>query len=1056
MLAGMPMQRAQAVSATLVINEIDYDQPSIDTAEFIELKNVSASTINLDNYTLELVNGNAGGAVLYATIDLPNVNLAAGDYYVICANAATVANCDLDSSPNTDFIQNGSPDGSGIRLSGTLQDAVSYEGNTGAPYTEGSGVGLEDSSSIAGLSISRCADGADTDVNNVDLGLRNSTPGVTNDCPLPPVSMALVINEIDYDQPDTDTAEFIEFKNVSASTINLDNYTLELVNGNAGGAVIYQTIDLPNVNLVSGDYYVICANIATVANCDLDVSPDTNLIQNGAPDGSGVRLSGVLQDAVSYEGNTGSPYTEGSGVGLEDTAAGFESISRCQDGSDTNVNNVDFLLRTSTPGVTNNCPPPPPPPGVCGDAATFIHDIQGTGLASPDTGSIRVIEGIVVGDYQSSPSGFGGFHLQEEDAQADADQLTSEGIFVFDNLFGVNVNVGDIVRVRGTVGESSNLTRLASVDSVQICSSGNSVAASSVTLPVSNLSDWERYEGMLINITDTLTATENFTLGRFGEVALSVNGRLLNPTMVTTPGASAIALQDLNNRSRILLDDGNNQQNIDPTIYPTGGLSAANTLRSGYTVNGLTGVLEQRFGVYRVQPIGGVTFNPTNPRPTAPDPVIGRVRVAAMNVLNYFTTLNQSGNVCGPSNLECRGANTASEFTRQRNKILPAMLGLDADVIGLMELENNATAAIQDLVDGLNAATAPGTYAFINTGTIGTDAIKVGLIYRTTKVTPVGAHAILDSTDDPSFIDTLNRPVLAQTFEENQTGERFTVAVNHLKSKGSVCNAVGDPDTGDGQGNCNVTRTNAAIAEANWLAGDPTGSGDPDFLLIGDFNAYLKEDPITALQAEGYTNLIDSFVGADAYSFVFQGQSGYLDHALASSSLTSQVAGATEWHVNADEPIVLDYNTEFKSPNHVNTLYAPNAYRSSDHDPLIVGLFQYDFTGFFQPVDNLPVFNTVKAGQAVPVKFSLNGDQGLNIFAAGYPKSEVLACNSTDPVDGVEETVTAGGSSLSYDPVTDTYTYIWKTDKAWANSCRQLVVKLNDGTVHRANFNFTK
>ena len=169
------------------------------------------------------------------------------------------------------------------------------------------------------------------------------------------VSTTLVINEIDYDQVGTDAAEFLELKNVSASTINLDNYTVELVNGASGGAVIYKTIDLPNVNLVAGDYYVICANTATVANCDLVVTPTTNLIQNGNPDGIGIRLSGVLQDAVSYGGNTGAPYTEGSGAGLEDNAATNTGISRCGDGVDTDVNNVDLSLRTITPGATNSC-----------------------------------------------------------------------------------------------------------------------------------------------------------------------------------------------------------------------------------------------------------------------------------------------------------------------------------------------------------------------------------------------------------------------------------------------------------------------------------------------------------------------------------------------------------------------------------------------------------------------------------------------------------------------------------------------------------------------------
>jgi hypothetical protein len=105
-------------------------------------------------------------------------------------------------------------------------------------------------------------------------------------------------------------------------------------------------------------------------------------------------------------------------------------------------------------------------------------------------------------------------------------------------------------------------------------------------------------------------------------------------------------------------------------------------------------------------------------------------------------------------------------------------------------------------------------------------------------------------------------------------------------------------------------------------------------------------------------------------------------------------------------------------------------------------------------VDNLPELNIAKAGTAIPVKFSLGGDKGLSIFAAGYPKSQMIACDSTDPVDDIEQTVTAGSSSLSYDPLTGQYTYVWKTDKAWAGACRQLVVMLIDGTTHVANFKF--
>ncbi|CAN5218281.1 hypothetical protein BH20ACT13_BH20ACT13_02120 [soil metagenome] len=184
---------AGAASSTLVINEVDYDQPGTDAAEFLELENVSGSAIDLDPYSVELVNGNAGGAVLYQTIGLPAAILASGDVYVICANATTVANCDLDVTPETNLIQNGSPDGIGLRLGATLIDALSYEGNTGAPYTETSGAGLDDDASLAGKALSRCPDGFDTDRNNADFGLRDATPGIANSCP--PVTPA-EINDI--------------------------------------------------------------------------------------------------------------------------------------------------------------------------------------------------------------------------------------------------------------------------------------------------------------------------------------------------------------------------------------------------------------------------------------------------------------------------------------------------------------------------------------------------------------------------------------------------------------------------------------------------------------------------------------------------------------------------------------------------------------------------------------------------------------------------------------------------------------------------------------------
>ena len=185
-VSALAASAPQALSTTVVINEVDYDQPSTDTAEFLELRNVSAAAIELDTYVVQLVNGTGGGAAVYDTIDLPAVTLAPGEPYVICANTGTVANCDLDDDTDTNFIQNGDPDAIGLRNGSTLVDALSYEGNSGAPYTEGSGAGLTDNPDAGTNGLSRCPDGTDTDVNNADFTYRPSTPGAANDCPPAP------------------------------------------------------------------------------------------------------------------------------------------------------------------------------------------------------------------------------------------------------------------------------------------------------------------------------------------------------------------------------------------------------------------------------------------------------------------------------------------------------------------------------------------------------------------------------------------------------------------------------------------------------------------------------------------------------------------------------------------------------------------------------------------------------------------------------------------------------------------------------------------------------
>ena len=656
-------------------------------------------------------------------------------------------------------------------------------------------------------------------------------------------------------------------------------------------------------------------------------------------------------------------------------------------------------------------PPPLPTSPVCGDEYVPIPTIQGSGPSTTLTQPLAT-EGVVVGDHEGPAPALRGFYLQ--DATGDGDLATSDAIFVF-NGNADSVSLGDHVRVVGSPAEFQGQTQLSNATSVAVCAAGATVAPTDVSFPLASATALESVEGMLVRVPETMTVTEHFQLGRFGQVVVSSGGRLQQPTNVVEPGAPANALQAANNLRRLIVDDSSQAQNPDPIVWARGGqpLSAANTLRGGDTLTGAVGVMTYTWAgnaasgnAFRLRPIralgGTATFEAGNPRPAAAPEVGGSVQVAGMNVLNYFNTwdglpdtvdnctLGVSG---GPT--DCRGADTQLEFDRQAAKTVAAISTMGAEVVGVVEIENDgyaADSALADLVDRLNAVQGAGTWAYLDvdaaTGQVdalGTDAIKVGAIYQPAEVTPVGRTAVLNTV---SFVsggdaDERNRPALAQAFRENATGGVFTAVVNHLKSKGSACDA---PDAGDGQGNCNAVRVNAATELAAWLADDPTGTGDADRLILGDLNSYAMEDPIGVLEDEGYTNLIADRLGAAAYSYAFDGQWGYLDHALGSASIDPQVTGVADWHVNADEPSVLDYNTDFKTPGLVASLFAPDEFRNSDHDPVIVGLdLTSDSAGFLTGGGWIPAGSAGKGafeldvsyepGAAVPVgsvRFSLN------------------------------------------------------------------------------------
>lgn len=700
-------------------------------------------------------------------------------------------------------------------------------------------------------------------------------------------------------------------------TINLSGKipalgTFVLAHGSANSSILAKANQTNSAGWFNGDDAILLKNGNTIIDSigQVDVDPGTEW---------GTGLTSTADNTLRRKTSvtTGDNNTSNS----FDPALEWEGFA-----TDTTDNLGSYQASSNGGGGGNN--------SACGSAATRISSIQGSSSASSFVGQNVSVEAVVVASFQGANQ-IGGFFLQETDANSDGNPATSEGIFVSSTQA---VNVGDLVRVSGAVAETFQLTQL-TPSNITVCASNQTLpTAATLQLPLNSATALEAMEAMRVSVPQTLTVSETYGLGRYGQILLS-NGRLQQPTNVTTPGAAALALQAQHKMNQLLLDDASNVQNPDPVIFPAPGLSANNSLRGGDTVANLSGVLTYDFGEYRLLPTSTPNFVHSNPRSTSPATITGsNLRVASFNVLNFF-----NGDGLGGGFPTARGANTATEFARQKAKIVSAILGLNADIVGLTELENDgygSYSAIAELVNSLNSASNSNAWIYVNPGVsnIGTDQIAIGFIYRTDRASTLGTPAILDSSIEPLFIDNKNRPTLAQTFRATQGGGVITIAINHLKSKGSDCNDLGDADTGDGQGNCNITRTQAAQALLNWISRNPTGINDKDYLLIGDFNAYSMENPITTLTSNGFTDLTRRFEGDSAYSYVFDGQAGSLDHGLASTSLNVQVLGASDWHINADEPISLDYNTEFKSANQLNSFYASNAYRSSDHDPLVISL----------------------------------------------------------------------------------------------------------------------
>ncbi|ONG56676.1 hypothetical protein BKE38_05480 [Pseudoroseomonas deserti] len=610
-----------------------------------------------------------------------------------------------------------------------------------------------------------------------------------------------------------------------------------------------------------------------------------------------------------------------------------------------------------------------------------ISAVQGSGAASGMVGRTVTVEAIVVGDFQNGDAdttrSMGGFYLQEELGDQDGDAATSEGLYIFQGALAGDVALGDKVRVTGVISEYFGQTQL-TASAIEVVEAGaaadvNTMAVE-IDLPAAGVTtsqdggyqaDLEAYEGMLVRVKQTMTLTEQFNLDRFNEVVLTAGERAEQFTQGNAPDVAGYDahLRELAARS-ITYDDGLNTQN-NPVGQLDGfqGYGTGDAPRMGDTVDGLTGVLDYQWAgnsssqaTWRLRAVedGANEFVSANPREDAPAELGGRLTVGSLNVLNLFATLDENGALIA-NGQEPRGANSAEEYDRQLGKLVNTLLAMDADVLGLMELENDFLPgspgnALEKLVAALNAAGGEGEWAWVDPGQqhIGGDAIAVGFIYRADKVRIAEGSSVAlldDSQVDPALLaqsstggifdgENASRPAMAVTFEELATGEAFTASVNHFKSKGGSGEGL-DADQLNGAGSWNHQRELAAQALDAWLAGNPTGSEDGDVLILGDLNSYAKEAPIQYLIDQGFEDLQATRIDG-AYSYVFDGQTGSLDQILANASLAAQVTGATEWHINADEADALDYNLDFgRDPSYFD---ADAAVRVSDHDPLLVGL----------------------------------------------------------------------------------------------------------------------
>ncbi|MGC0369872.1 ExeM/NucH family extracellular endonuclease [Microbacterium sp. SLBN-111] len=757
------------------------------------------------------------------------------------------------------------------------------------------------------------------------------------------------------------------------------------------------------------------------------------------------------------------------------TAVSFETAPAVVDGStttpnslvrtgfaDTNDNSADFTNATTVtpqgsgaapapePSATpTETPAPTPAPTVTPGAVVPIRDIQGTGATSPLVGSTVTTRGIVTAAYPTG--GYNGFYIQTPGTGGDIDLAThtaSDAIFVFGSAATAKVEKGDYVEVTGPVSEYNSLTEItAAADDVRVLDEAvSAVQPAKIGWPRTD-DEREAFEGMLLAPTGDFTVTDNYDTNRFAVLGLAAGTTpLRTPSDVARPGTREYDEAVTDNAARgVILDDGASVNYLttgknDPLPY----VSLENPVRVGAAVTFETPViLDFRNKLWTFQPTEQLTVanadtvQPAsfeNTRKSAPEPVGGNVKISSFNVLNYFTTTAESvgctstykdraGNPITADkcpNNGPRGAANDENLQRQQSKIVAAINGLGADVVSLEEIENSAQfgkdrdAALSTLVGALNAKAGSELWAFVPSPAVlpaSEDVIRTAFIYKKGIVAPVGDSVILD---DPAFANA--RQPLAQAFAPvGDPDAKILAIVNHFKSKGTSDDATGDNADDGTQGAFNGDRVRQAEALGNFAKERSAAAGTDDVFLLGDFNAYTYEDPIEKLRSFGFEPLE---AGTGKYSYSYDGQSGSLDHVLASPSARGLVTGTDIWNINAVEALALEYSRY--NYNALN-FYDTSPYRSSDHDPVIVGLDLSSTTDinllgindFHGRIDA----NTVKfAGTIEQLRAEYGDDNTLflsngdNIGASVFASSEFGDQPTLDVLDALELAASGTGN----------------------------------------------